>query len=319
MTWPMARYSTSPRLSSWLAQSSDSTTTSSVSHPLNKCARWFAHRDQSLKSMSLIPISTRRTDIRLQTRYHVQMVSIPELVMRRRCPFCYYNYYQRGGQSYANCVQKHGCFTESLLWLELMDVMDYEWYEVSSLTPVEKFRCKYISSVPRYAQFCTYDKQDKNCNTQCVYYNDRLLKQQSVAKCSSSHKCGRNGSGFILLDFVLNNLYALPRWDYMIDDLSNWFTLAGRHISIPDDYQLTNTGTALYIHIDGRGYKIVNFIANANTCGRILQPNNSQDPNDWSFTDWLNPWRLDDYIPVIKNTDQFYYSLKDRGVPASIF
>lgn len=269
--------------------------------------------------MSLIPISTRRTDVRLQTRYHVQMVSIPELVMRRRCPFCYYNYYQRGGQSYANCVQKHGCFTESLLWLELMDVMEYDWYEVSSLTPVEKFRCKYISSVPRYAQFCTYDKQDKNCNTQCVYYNDRLLKQQSVAKCSSSHKCGRNGSGFILLDFVQNNLYALPRWDYMIDDLSNWFTLAGRHISIPDDYQLTNTGTAIYIHIDGRGYKIVNFIANANTCGRILQPNNSQDPNDWNFTDWLNPWRLDDYIPVIKNTDQFYYSLKDRGVPASIF
>ena len=315
----MARYSTSPRLSSWLAQSSDSTTTSNVSHPLNKCARWFPHRDQSPKPMSLIPIATRRTDIRLQTRYHVQMVSIPELVMRRRCPFCYYNYYQRGGQSYANCVQKHGCFTESLLWLELMDVMDYDWYEVSSLTPVEKLRCKYISSVPRYAQFCTYDMQDKNCNTQCVYYNDRLLKQQSVAKCSSSHKCGRNGSGFILLDFVLNNLYALPRWDYMIDDLSNWFTLSGKHLSIPDDYFLTNTGTTLTIYLNGTAYSVVNFIANKPTCGRLLEPNNSQDPNNWTFSQWLNPWRLQYYIPVISTSDQFYASLIERGVPASIF
>ena len=253
----------------------------------------------------------------LARRYKVnaQLCNIPEVAMRRRCAFCYWRSYQNNGVTYAQCIKAHKCLSESLFWLALLEPE----YEDDALSPTGIVRQVSISSAPRYAQLFSCDDNEYNCNVVCVYYNDRLVKKQSVAKCSSSHKCGRNGSGFLLLDFDLRWLFTCPVYDYLFQQSHRVYTLGGKAIELDDGIDLTYENGLVCIRDGYDSYPIVNFIPYKAKCGRKLATNGVVTASSWTFKDWLSPYFPNSYVPILSTTDDLYNYLIDLGVLPSIF
>lgn len=128
-----------------------------------------------------------------------QLINVPAMLGAQRCPWCRYFESRRSRDDYFACSYKNGCGSESLIWAVLENSYVRRYGTADHFTPTTICRQHYFDQVPRYVQLISCDIEGYQCNSLCQFYPSRITEDKSIAECSNTRRCGRNGSYFQLL------------------------------------------------------------------------------------------------------------------------
>lgn len=249
-----------------------------------------------------------------------QMVAIDELDENQRCPWCYYLPYRQGGKTHIECQLAHHCTDKHFLFAALdFPANDDNAYQGNPMGPRQTRKITFESS-PRYLQLQVPTQLDYQCATTCHYFASRMEKKQSIAACSSSHGCGRNGSWWQLGKIDYQYLFNMPDLSTPLDDPSRVITLAGTEVDFSGGATIQNSGNIIEI-IDGDNhhYLMVDMFPPSDKCGKYLTGNLADDPSTWGFTNFIYPTSINRYIPIVSRHDFIYDVLLAHGMSPSQF
>lgn len=249
-----------------------------------------------------------------------QLINVPELYGRQRCPWCVYRPYQDDKHDYAKCRDFHKCGLQSLLFAAVISPIEDVAESFEDMTITATTRQVKDAQTIRYLQLYSIDRQGFNCNKHCYHYSARILDKISVANCSQSKGCGRNGSGFFLLDIIARGLFNISDLQIRTYILDNWPLLYGGSIAIGYDYTVTHTNAVvLFMNSAGVRYRIVLLNRLGVHTGFCLASNGSSDPSKWTFTSSFSGDDAGNYVPVIYYNDALTQYLVNLGMLNSAF
>jgi len=140
-----------------------------------------------------------------------QLVNIPLLQGTQRCEFCRYRESYRTLIQYLECSQKNKCGEESLLWPWLASAKGRILSPNDAhFSPTPVIKSLKIDNMTRYIQLWSCDLEGYQCCRLCQFYPSRIESDQSIADCSNSHACGRNGSWWDLLTIAHEHIQQIP-------------------------------------------------------------------------------------------------------------
>lgn len=202
-----------------------------------------------------------------------QLVNVPELQGCQRCQFCHYYAAGRDYDAYEACSHANRCGDESLLYVRLNNIYAQRPTLSRDFTPTQLFRQRVINDLPRYLQYFTADISGFQCNHLCQFYPNRIASEQTIASCSNTNACGRNGSFFNLLLLQDKRLLTLPDFQslsYTLGEipLFNGNVLSGVTI---EDLDIDSDQTARLMLSDGTSRVVVLLINDSPIAGNILR------------------------------------------------
>lgn len=215
-----------------------------------------------------------------------QFVNVPELEAGQRCPFCKYYRANRTTQEYQQCTDTNRCGEESLLYAWLENLYGYPHLRPAHYTPTSLIKQKAIDNVKRYLQLYSCDLQGYECSSLCQFYPARIDEGKTIAECSNTNACGRNGSFWTLLtlrDTILNTIPKFSAWDRQSEAI---MTLDGTVIE--DDHIISierqQSWLVKAVSLNDVSYNIVNMIPSSPFCGTLLV-SRATDPRTW-YWNW---------------------------------
>ncbi len=202
-----------------------------------------------------------------------QLVNVPELQGTQRCQFCHYFQSGRTFDDYEACQRSNRCGDESLLYAVLNNIYAAHPILSRDFTPTQLFRQRAIEYVPRYLQYFTADIPGYQCNHLCQFYPNRIANEETIATCSNTNACGRNGSFFNLL--TLKDKRTLSLTDFQTDfyspsdiPLFNGDVIQGVTV---EDFDVDAGQTARLLLSDGSSRVVLCFIPDSPLAGNILR------------------------------------------------
>ena len=247
--------------------------------------------------MSFTYLPRQRSLKNLQYNPSAQLVNVPGLYGSQRCPFCHYFQLYRDTPDYRTCQSEHGCGDESLVWAVMRNSYQRRYAEDDHFTPTAIIRQHYFDQVPRYVQLISCDIEGYECNSLCQFYPSRVSEDKSIADCSNTRRCGRNGSFFSLLTVQNTQLYNIPDWFDIAAKDGKFLMLDGslKGTTPIDSFVYDNSGFVYLVDSAGNRFLFANLSLNEGISGYVLYAlfNN---PMTWSFripvtdprVDWSN-------------------------------
>ena len=222
--------------------------------------------------MSFKYIGKQRQVSELGRRTFAQLINVPALEGTRRCQSCVFYEHDRTNAEYLDCVDKHKCGRESLLWSLLTNSMDKSWWKPQYFSPTLQLRQVKIDYAPRYLQYISADISGYECNSYCQYYPARIDAGTTVADCAANHACGKNGSFFDILTLDDMDFDTIPDFDIIEVANTDFITFDGQIISNPSAISMRITQEEfLQIKFDDDVWHYVMNWLPASTCaGTIL-------------------------------------------------
>ena len=222
--------------------------------------------------MSFKYIGKQRQIAELGRRTFAQLINVPALEGTRRCQSCVFYEHDRTNAEYLDCVDKHKCGRESLLWSRLTNSMNKSWWKPQYFSPTLQLRQVKIDYAPRYLQYISADISGYECNSYCQYYPARIDAGTTVAECAANHACGKNGSFFDILTLDDMEFDTIPDFDIIEVANTDFITFDGQIISNPSSISMRITQEEfLQIKFDDDVWHYVMNWLPASTCaGTIL-------------------------------------------------
>ena len=249
-----------------------------------------------------------------------QLISVDDLVGRRRCPWCYYYREWSDKLDYLDCVKKRHCLGRNLLYAILN--FDAEFTGLYEGDPLHPRLTKKVTfeHAPRYVQLQVPSQLDFQCATTCHFFADRMAKKLTTAACSTSRGCGRDGSWWALGQLVHQELFHLPDYSVILDDPAHQMTVFGTDVDLGSSVAVETTSGYITIRSsDNHVYRLVNWLYVSSRCNLVLRGSDMNDPTSWSFSEHLNVDSTVQYL-IINNYSSFIYQLlRDQGMQASQF
>ena len=222
--------------------------------------------------MSFKYLGKQRQIAELGRRTFAQLINVPALEGTRRCQSCVFYEPERTNAEYLDCVDKHKCGRESLLWSQLTNSMDKSWWKPQYFSPTLQLRQVKIDYAPRYLQYISADISGYECNSYCQYYPARIDAGTTVADCAAAHACGKNGSFFDILTLDDMEFETIPDFDLIEVANTDFVTFDGQIISNPSSISMRITqGEFLQIKFnDDIWHYVMNWLPSSTCAGTLL-------------------------------------------------
>lgn len=253
----------------------------------------------------------------LGQRTWAQLINVPSLERHQRCPFCAFYQLERTPAEYQDCVAKHKCGNESLLWCIMTNSMNRSWWKPQYFSPTLQLRQLKINYAPRYLQYISADIDGYQCNSYCQYYPERIEAGTTVADCAASHACGKNGSFFDILTPANMSFDSVPDFDTLPLLSTDFVTFSGQVISNPSNIskRLLSDGLVQIRLDDSDWYYILNWLSGYPTCCSLLkQPVNL--PRTAHFEGMITPYEFqpDEMLVLTSLTSRLGNYLTSQGL-----
>ena len=222
--------------------------------------------------MSFKYIGKQRQVSELGRLTFAQLINVPALEGTRRCQSCVFYEHDRTNAEYLDCVDKHKCGRESLLWFRLTNSMNKSWWKPQYFSPTLQLRQVKIDYAPRYLQYISADISGYECNSYCQYYPARIDAGTTVAECAAAHACGKNGSFFDILTLVNHDFDTIPDFDIIEVANTDFITFDGQIISNPSSISMRITQEE-FLQIkfnDDIWHYVMNWLPASTCAGTIL-------------------------------------------------
>lgn len=229
-------------------------------------------------------LGRQRTTNFVDLRPIAQLVNVPALQGCQRCPYCWYYEDGRTAAEYNRCSEANKCGLQSLLYALERNIRYSANHIDAKFTPTPLIRQRAVNEDKRYLQFFSADISGYQCNSLCQYYPKRISSDKSIAECSNTNGCGRDGSFFNLLELVRTELPSLP--DFANATLTNTqlMTLDGNILDgLAVDSLSLNDNNYVIAHLsDGNDYNVVSMSQIHPTAWLVLAGYTS-DASTWLF------------------------------------
>lgn len=269
--------------------------------------------------MNLKYLGKLRTGIEHVLGSFAQLVNFPNLERTQRCLFCAYYEEYRLNHTFNECSDKHGCMGQSLIFAILKGCENESWYKNQDFTPTSTTKQTTIDNVKRYLRLFSSDIQGYQCASVCQFYASRIASEQSIAECSNTNACGRNGSFWNL--FTIQNQYfqvipPINNWDFQSQPL---LQMDGTVLS---DIEINQCSIVVdhFVYLedgDGNRYVILNMMKYSDGAGSVLFSRYVNNPILWTWEDYeYTGGVLGTEVIIVNNTDPLYQMLIAAGMPA---
>lgn len=194
-----------------------------------------------------------------------QLVNVPALQGTQRCHFCKYYEWDRTFVQYQECSEKNKCGEESLLWPWLASAKGRNPEPTEAhFSPTPVIKSLKIDNMTRYIQLWSCDLEGYQCCRLCQFYPSRIESDQSIADCSNSHACGRNGSWWDLLTIASEELPLVPSFlNTQLPD-NQFYTMDGvLHTATLSRLVVPAEGYVQAEMSDGNTYYLLNVLPNS--------------------------------------------------------
>lgn len=272
--------------------------------------------------MSIRYLGQRRTLDRYNVSPIAQLINVPQLQGCQRCQFCIYWERNRNIDDYNACSEKNHCSDESLLFAELVNNDGYDKINNAHFSPTAIIKQTKIDNAHRYLQYWTADIQGYECNRLCQFYPSRIADEKSVADCSNTNACGRNGSFYDLLEIADQRLLSLPQFYNNVPAGLHIMQWNGEDFFVSSYPSLTwdDNGFAVIVDAAGISHHIINMMDISACAGNLLHRDET-DPAFWLFDiPAIRHYNLTGTDFVLRYSNEWLYSfLRNAGLPAANF
>lgn len=244
-----------------------------------------------------------------------QLVNVPQLLGCTRCFYCRFREDFQSPQEYSDCMRKHKCGEESLLYAYLNNSRANTTPPVAEhFSPTQVIKSLTIDNMTRYIQLWSCDLSGYECCRLCQFYASRVASDVSIADCSNSHTCGRNGSWWDLLVIRDQDIVTLPDIFSSQPPSGSFYTLDEvLHTASFSEFILDPDGYIVVRMSDGNTYFPMAMVKNTPLSWRILEGTDN-DARTWSFWQSWNPtWFPKERTMLISGpSNPVFQALSDR-------